>query len=75
MTRERAESFLSFNVNILCNLFDKHQNQQRDALICMKVNLCEQGTMGQTENLSLFVTFNLFFFYSCFYKLYIRFLF
>lgn len=28
MTGERAESFLSFNVNILCNLFDKHQNQQ-----------------------------------------------
>lgn len=63
MTGERAESFLSSNVNILCNLFDKHQNQQRDALICMKVNLCEQGTVtGQTENLSLFVTFNLFFF-------------
>lgn len=49
MTGERAESFLSSNVNILCNLFDKQQNQQRDALICMKVNLCEQGTVtGQT---------------------------
>lgn len=28
----------------------------------MKVNLCEQGIMGQTENLSLFVTFDLLFF-------------
>lgn len=33
MTGERAESFLSFNVNILCNLFDKHQNQQWDAFV------------------------------------------
>lgn len=73
MTGERAESFLSFNVNILCNLFNKHQNQQRDAFVWRWIYVSRE--LWDKLKISPFSLLLIFFFNSCFYNLYIKFLF